>query len=304
MVSRTVLAHQVFTGVSRGHLAYLVEELADPWQAVVEGRRHKARGGARQREAGAGVRHRLVFVDRLVATLIHLRHDLPHAALGLLFGVDRSTITRAIGEMRGLLAERGCAVPDRPGLRLRTLADVFAYAQAEGIELRLDATEVQVRRPPAGRGGRRAFVSGKKKQNTMKATVVADHEGRTLWTDALRPGRMHDATAARNEGIGTCFQHFSDVEVLLDDGYLGLRRDHPGQAVTPPRKGNKISPPEVLEARLRARHRHSSKRITVEHALADHKRWKQLVRWTHRRENLPATYRAIASLVSDRNTTD
>ncbi|MFJ7416212.1 transposase, partial [Streptomyces sp. NPDC098077] len=27
-------------------------------------------------------------------------------------------------------------------------------------------------------------------------------------------------------------------------------------------------------------------------------------RWTHRRENLPATYRAIAGLVSDRNTTD
>lgn len=63
-----------------------------------------------------------------------------------------------------------------------------------------------------------------------------------------------------------------DVQVLLHDGYLGLRRDHPGQAVTPPRKGNKISPPEVLQARLRARHRHSSKRITVEHALADHKR--------------------------------
>ncbi|MEE1813390.1 transposase family protein [Streptomyces sp. BE133] len=303
MLSRTVLTHQVFTGVSRRHLASLVEELAGSWQAVVEGRRHKARGGARKREAGAGARHRLVFVDRLVATLIHLRHDLPHAALGLLFGVDRSTITRAIGEIRGLLAERGCAVPDRPGLRLRTLADVFAYAQAEGIELRLDATEVQVRRPPAGRGGRRAFVSGKKKQNTMKATVVADHQGRTLWTDALRPGRMHDATAARNEGIGTCFRHFSDVEVLLDDGYLGLRRDHPGQAVTPPRKGNKISPPEVLEARLRARHRHSSKRISVEHALADHKRWKQLVRWTHRRETLPVTYRAIAGLVSDRNTT-
>ncbi|MFH9298814.1 transposase family protein [Streptomyces sp. NPDC017520] len=304
MVGRTVLAHQVFTGVSRGHLACLVEELADPWQAVVEGRRYEARGGARKRGAGAGVRHRLVFVDRVVATLIHLRHDLPHAALGLLFGVDRSTITRAIGEIRGLLAERGCAVPDRPGLRLRTLADVFAYAQAEGIELRLDATEVQVRRPPASRGGRRSFVSGKKKQNTMKATVIADHQGRTLWTDTLRPGRMHDATAARNEGIGTCFQHFPDVEVLLDDGYLGLRRDHPGQAVTPPRKGNKISPPEVLEARLRARHRHSSKRITVEHALADHKRWKQLTRWTHRRENLPATYRAIAGLVSDRNTTD
>ncbi|MFE0654769.1 transposase family protein [Streptomyces sp. NPDC059534] len=303
MASRTVLAHRLFTGISRQHLACLVAELAGPWQTGVEGRRHEARGGARRRAAGAGARHRLVFVDRLVVTLIHLRHDLPHSVLALLFGVDRSTVTRAIGEIRALLAERGCAVPDRPGLRLRTLPDVFAYAQAEGVELRLDATEVQVRRPLAGRGGRRAFVSGKKKQNTMKATVIADRQGRTLWTDALRPGRMHDATAARNEGIGACFQHFPDVEVLLDDGYLGLRRDHPGQAITPPRKGNKISPPEVLEARLRARHRHSSKRITVEHALADHKRWKQLTRWTHRRENLPDTYRAIASLVSDRNTT-
>ncbi|MEU8649661.1 transposase family protein [Streptomyces sp. NPDC048737] len=300
MVNRTVLAHRLFTGISRRHLACLAPELAGPWEAGVEGRRHAARGGTRKRAAGAGARHQLVFVDRLVATLIHLRHDLPHSVLGLLFGVDRSTITRAIAEVRGLLAERGCAVPDRPGLRLRTLTDVFAYARAEGIELRLDATEIQVRRPPAGRDGRQAFVSGKKKQNTMKATIIADHQGRTLWTDAMRPGRLHDATATRNEGIAICFQHFPNVEVLLDDGYLGLRRDHPGQALTPPRKANKISPPEVHEARSQARHQHSSRRISVEHALADHKRWKQLTRWTHRRETLPATYRAIAGLVSDR----
>ncbi|MFJ6686911.1 transposase family protein [Streptomyces werraensis] len=302
MVNRAVLAYRLFTG-TRHHLACLVEELAASWQAGLEGRRHAARGGARKRAAGAGARHQLVFVDRLVATPIHLRHDLPHSALGLLFGVDRSTVTRAIGEIRALLASRGCAVPDRPGLRLHTPADVLAYAQAEGINLRLDATEVQVRRPPAGHGGRQAFVSGKKKQNTMKATVIADDQGRTLWTDALRPGRMHDATAARNEGIAACFQHFPTVEVLLDDGCPGLRRDHPGQAITPPRKPNKIAFPHVHTAREQARHKHSSKRITVEHALADHKRCKQLTRWTHRREVLPATYRAIAGLVSNRNIT-
>src|SRR5690606_5151904 len=250
--------------------------------------------------SGAGARHRSVFIDRLVATLIHLRHDLPHAVLGLLFDVDRSTITRAIGQLRHLLAQRGCAAPNRPGVRLRTLEDVFAYARAEGVELRLDATEVQVRRPRAGRGGRRAFVSGKKKQNTMKATVVADHQGRTQWTDAMRPGRMHDATAVRTEGIDSCFRHFPDVEVLLDDGYLSLRRDHPHQALTPPRKPNRSALPEFHERWKCHRHAHSSARITAEHALADHKRWKQLTRWTHRRENLPVTYRAIAGLVSDR----
>ncbi|MFJ9096839.1 transposase family protein [Streptomyces globisporus] len=300
MVNRAVLAHRLFTGISRHHLACLVAELAVPWQAGLEGRRHAVRGGVRKRAAGAGARHQLVFVDRLVATLIHLRHDLPHSVLGLLFGVDRSTITRAIAEIRTLLAERGCAVPDRPGLRLRTLTDVFAYAQSEGVELRLDATEIQVRRPQANRGGRRAFVSGKKKQNTMKATVIADWRGRTLWTDALRPGRMHDATAARDEGIAICFQHFPDVEVLLGDGYLGLSRDHRGQAITPPRKPRPGALPGRVEQWERDRHGHSSDRITVEHALADHKRWKQLTRWTHRRDRLPDTYRAIASLVSDR----
>ncbi|AUA17059.1 hypothetical protein CFP59_09252 [Streptomyces malaysiensis subsp. malaysiensis] len=119
MVNRAVLAHRLFTGVSQRHLARLVEELAEPWQAGAEGRRHTARGGAGKRAAGAGARHPWVFVDRLLATLIHLRHDLPHSVLGPLFGVDRSTITRAIAEIRTLLAERGCAVPVRPGLRTR-----------------------------------------------------------------------------------------------------------------------------------------------------------------------------------------
>ncbi|MGK5449782.1 transposase family protein [Streptomyces radiopugnans] len=299
-INRAVLAHRLFTGISRQHLACLVEELAAPWQAGLEGRRHAARGGARKRAAGAGARHQLVFVDRLVVTLIHLRHDLPHSVLGLLSGVDRSTITRAVAEIRTLLAERGCAVPNRPGLRLRTLTDVFAYAQAEGVELRLDTTEIQVRRPLANCGGRRAFVSGKKKQNTMKATVIADRRGRTLWTDALRPGRMHDATAARNAGIAVCFQHFPDVEVLLDDGYLGLGCDHRGQAITPPRKPRPGALPGRVQEWERERYWHSSDRITVEHALADHKRWKQLMRWAHRRDRLPDTYRAIANLVSDR----
>ncbi|MFI2242685.1 transposase family protein [Streptomyces chrestomyceticus] len=303
MTVRSVLGHPLLTGISTDHLASLTAELANPWVAGVEGRRFRDRGGERKRAPGAGARTRLVFVDRLVATLIHLRHDLPHSVLALLYGVDRSTVTRAVGEVRRLLATRGFAVPNRPGLRLRTLEDVFAYAQAEGVQLRLDATEVQVRRPAAGRGGRRAFVSGKKKQNTMKATVIADHKGRTLWTDALRPGRMHDATAARSAGISRCFAHFALVQVFLDDGYLGLGRDYPGRALTPPRKLRPGAIPPFVEARARQRHEHSSLRITVEHALADHKRWKQLTRWTHRRDRLPDTYQAIASLVSDRTTT-
>lgn len=132
-------------------------------------------------------------------TLVHLRTGLTHEALGVLYEVGSSTIGRAIREVRPLLADCGLAVPDRPDIRLRTLEDVFAHAAAEDVTLRIDGMETQVRRPRAGRPGRRAFVSGKRRQNTVKTTTISDGQGRTLWSGAQHPGRMHNQTSVRTE---------------------------------------------------------------------------------------------------------
>ncbi|WP_037845358.1 helix-turn-helix domain-containing protein [Streptomyces sp. NRRL S-455] len=102
---------------------------------------------------GAGAKHRLVFVDRLLATLVHLRHATTHGVLACWFGVDRSTITRAIGEVRPLLAERGCTVS--PDVRLRTLAEVVDHLGSSGTTGIIDGTEIRVRRPAAGRKDQR-----------------------------------------------------------------------------------------------------------------------------------------------------
>jgi Helix-turn-helix of DDE superfamily endonuclease len=153
--ARAVLSHRICTRIPARLLARLIAELADPWCGQRESRSRVRRGRERLRAVGAGPSHELVFVDRVIATLVVLRFQLPHAALAVFYGVDRSTITRAVHEIRPLLAARGFAVPGRPGLRLRTLCDVFAYAAAEGVELRIDGTEVQVRRPKAHRPGRR-----------------------------------------------------------------------------------------------------------------------------------------------------
>ena len=173
---------------------------------AAEDRLRERRGHERERAPGAGPDHDLPFTGRVIVTLVYLRFQLPQAALAELYRVHRSTITRAVREVRPLLAARGFAVPEEPGVRLRTLADVFAYAAAEGVELRIDGTEVQVRRPPAGKPGRRAFVSGKKKQNTKKAAVITGPRGNTLRAGAFRPGRMHDQTAVRTEGIADLFR--------------------------------------------------------------------------------------------------
>jgi hypothetical protein len=211
--------------------------------AAEESRLLERRGHERLRAPGAGPDHDLPFTDRVIVTLVYLRHQLPHAALAALYQVDRSAVTRAVREIRPLLAARGFAVPHRPDLRLRTLADVFTYASAHGAELRIDGTGVQVRRPRAGRPGRKAFVSGKKKMNTKKATVVTDGEGRTLWAGAFRPGRMHDQTAVRTEGIADLFTQFPQVKAKVDAGYRGLAKEFPGQVQPPPLKPKKGAPP-------------------------------------------------------------
>ena len=268
--------------------------------AAGEDRLRGRRGHERLRASGAGPDHDLPFTDRVIVTLIYLRFQLPQAALAELYGVHRSTVTRAVGEVRPLLAARGFAVPGEPGVRLRALADVFAYAAARGVELRIDGTEVQVRRPRANKPGRRAFVSGKKKMNTKKATVVTDGKGRTLWAGAFRPGRMHDQTAVRTEGIVDLFRQFPPVKVKVDAGYRGLAKEFPDQVQAPPLKPKKDAPPEETAAYEAQRHRQSSQRICVEHANAEHKQWRILQRFLGRREDFDETYLAVAGLVSDR----
>jgi hypothetical protein len=298
--ARAALSHPAFTGLSRQHLGSLIEELAGPWCAVREAALYERRGHGRARAAGAGPKHELVFTDRVVLTLVYLRTNLPHAALAELYGIGRSTVSEAIGEIRPLLARRGFAVPDRTGVRLRTLADVFAYAEAEGIQLRIDGMETQVRRPRAHRPGRRAFVSGKKRQNTIKTTTISDHQGRTLWNGADRPGRMHDQTAMRTEGIAEQLRLRPTVKAEVDEGYRGLANEFPGQVTAPPGKPKDDAPDGEKRAWREMRRRQSSRRIVVEHANAEMRQWRPLQRYTGRREDYATTHRAIAGLISDR----
>jgi hypothetical protein len=298
--ARAAWSHRICTGIGGRKLGKLIEELAPLWLAQQESRLRARRGRDRLRAEGAGPDHELPFADRVIATLVILRFQVPHAALAVFYGVHRSTITRAVGEIRPLLAQRGFAVPGQSGLRLRTLADVFAYAAAEGVKLRIDGTEVQVRRPAAHRPGRRAFVSGKKKQNTGKATAISDGAGRLLWLGAFRPGRMHDATALRTEGIEDLLRRHPDVAAEVDAGYRGLARDFPAQVSGPPKKPGKDAAPAQAARWEQQRHQQSSQRICVEHAIAEPKQWRPLQRYLGRREHFQETALAIGGLVSDR----
>ncbi|MGW2588229.1 helix-turn-helix domain-containing protein [Streptomyces virginiae] len=144
-----IVGDRRITGLSADVIAELVAELGPLWhdrhQASLEAR-------PRKRAVGAGAKHRLVFIDRLLATLVHLRHSVTHDVPACWFGVDRSTVTRAIGEVRPLLAERGCTISQ--GLRLRTLAEVIDHLGISG------QTGTSTARRSASAAGRRAQGPG------------------------------------------------------------------------------------------------------------------------------------------------
>ncbi|MEQ4605898.1 transposase family protein [Streptomyces cavourensis] len=247
---------------------------------------------------GAGAKHRLVFVDRLLATLVHLRHGGTHDVLACWFGVDRSTITRAVGEVRPLLAERGCTVS--PDVRRRTLADVVDHLGASGTTGIIDGTEIRVRRPAAGRKDRDKFISGKNKQDAVKSMVVTDAEGRALWCSPARPASCADITQARQLGLVG----------LLADGPPGrdprrCRLPGPGRTDRRPGGDTTAPPPDWYEEMYeRQRKAHSSRRIRVEHGIAHLKNWRALARHLGRREHMSDTVQAVAGLLSHQQTAD
>ncbi|MEV6695323.1 transposase family protein [Micromonospora sp. NPDC051196] len=296
------MTNRRLTGLSRSVIESLVSEVGPQWRAQ---HRDRLASRTRRRRIGAGAKHRFGFVDRLLATLVHLRHGLTHDVVAAGFGVHRSTISRSVAEIRPLLAERGCRVHD--GVRLRTLSDVVAYLGHHPQAL-MDATEVRVRRPIAGRSGRDRFVSGKARLNTMKALVICDPLGQLLFCGETRPGSMHDITQARTAGLVDLLLHAPlGVQILADAGYQGLGADTGGAVITPgpkPRKRQTSLPPSVIAAHEATRKRHSSQRIRVEHAIGHLKNWRILGRHHGRRESFDTSIRAIAGLLSEHQHTD
>lgn len=295
-----IISDRRITGLSADVIAELVAEVGPLWHE-----RHHARLASkpRKRAVGAGAKHRLVFVDRLLATLVHLRHGATHDVPACWFGVDRSTITRAVGEVRPLLAERGCTIS--PGVRLRTLAEVVDHLGAGGKTGIVDGTEIRVRRPAVGRKDRDTFISGKSKQNAVKAMVVTDADGRVLFCSPTRPGSCADITHARQSGLVKLLADGPAIEILADAGCQGLGAQTAGRVVTPPhRKFRKNAPAWYEEMHERQRKAHSSRRIRVEHGIAHLKNWRALARHLGRREHTSDTVQAVAALLSHQQTAD
>ncbi|MGG7569369.1 transposase family protein [Streptomyces sirii] len=131
--------------------------------------------------------------------------------------------------------------PRRPA---RTLSEVVDHLGASGKTGIVDGTEIRVRRPAVGRKDRDKFISGKSKQNAVKAMVVTDEDGRVLFCSPTKPGSYADITHARQLGLVKLLPEGPAVEILADAGYQGLGPQTGGHVVTPPHRKFKKSAPD------------------------------------------------------------
>ena len=160
--------------------------------------------------------------------------------------------------------QRGCTVSS--GVSLRTLAEVVEYLGSTATTGILDGTEIRVRRPKVGSTNCDAFISGKSRQNAVKAMVSTDADGRMLWCSPAVPGSCADITHARRDTADP------QVQEERPDWYEPIYQ-------------------QQCEA-------HSSRRIRVAHGIAHLKNWRSLPRPLGRREHMSSVVQAVAGLLS------
>ncbi|MCF3105951.1 ISAzo13 family transposase [Streptomyces roseoverticillatus] len=117
------------TGMPEAELDRLIDELSSALDELRERERLRYRGADRRRARGAGAKDKLTTADRVLATVLYLRKLGTRDLLAQLFGVNGSTLTRAVHQVQPLLTERGRTIPPSTA-RFRTPTDAAAFLAA------------------------------------------------------------------------------------------------------------------------------------------------------------------------------
>ncbi len=174
-------------------------------------------------------------------------------------GVHRTTVTRWVREVVGLLAARA----PRLDRALKKIA-----RKGGGVVL-LDGSVIRT-----GAENRKNY-SGKNKCHGLLVIALTDDRGRLLWVSAARPGRTSEITACRHDKL-TAHLRAAGLGAIADLGFVGLDDSGPDadpavitgyKAVRnrPLTRGQKLSNKALAAVRA-----------PVEHGFAHLKNWRVL----------------------------
>jgi hypothetical protein len=198
-----------------------------------------------------------------------LRHDQRAADLAGGNDISATTTRRWTNEVIGLLAVRA----PRLDRALRKIA------KRGGEVVLIDGTLIPTRRR-TGKANRPNY-SGKHHRHGLHFLALTDERGRLIWISAARPGRTHDATAARHDHIVAHLQA-AGLGALADLGFLGVDKpaDPDDLVIVTGYKATRYR--KLTTGQKTANKVIAAGRAPVEHGFAHLKNWRVLTKLRHR----------------------
>jgi len=244
------------TTFSHEEFRTLAEKLEPEWR---EREYQRLRRKQRTNAVGQGRKYALkTFGNLLLAAILYLRTTIGYELLGLLLGIDQTTVKRVVKRVTPLLQDRFIPVTALTKRQKRTNnLDELLKDYPELTDVIFDGTELPIQRP---KRRQKYAYSGKKKRHTKKSTVALDKRTRLfVGVSPPRKGRIHDKKQLEQTGWNQTLP--ASVQRWGDLGFVGMAGKEWRLPHKKP-KGKKLS-----KRNKRANLAHSRERIVVEHGI-------------------------------------
>ncbi len=252
--------------------AYKEQSQKDYEEQQANGERERSLGGGRKSKLSSA-KHKLEFI------LYYLKSYPTLDELAEKFDMSRSSAHYWVHKLLPILSAALAKLGMLPKREFST-PEELKEALEEAKKILIDATERKHRRPSKDETQKELY-SGKKKQHTVKNTVIATGERVIIYVGRTFAGRRHDYGMFKEEFPPEQEWLKGEGErAKLDSGYQGINKDYGIKAGIPhkkPRKSKKNPDPQLTEAEKERNKVLSKARIYVEHAIGGMKRFNILV---------------------------
>jgi len=216
--------------------------------------------------------------DKLIFILSYYKTYPTFDVLGSQFDIARSKAHVNVYKLSPILYETLVRLELMPYRRFETPEDL--KNALSGIDqVIIDATERAYRRSQ-DKEEQKEYDSGKKKQHMIKNTVMSSPDKCIIFVGRTFSGHNHDYKMLKEE-LSPDLDWFTDISVLVDLGYQGIRSDYCGDQIEiphkKPRKSKKNPEPSLSDDQKAENKALSKVRVFVENAIGGMKRYNILV---------------------------
>lgn len=243
----------------------------------------------RKRSIGAGRPYKLQLKERTLMLLMYYRLYITYSLLEYIFDLNQSNVYRDIALIEPVL--KTCIpIPEKMTKRTRRIGTIEELLELyPEMKAFIDATEQEIPRPKNKRR-RKNYYSGKKKKHTVKTQITVNKKGLILHKTKHRKGKQHDYDIFKKTGPPPIPPK---VEIGVDLGYFGIKKDYPELNVNIPVKKPKKKTLTPKEKRYNKKQRKA--RVIVEHTISRMKKF-QIMGQEFR--NRLTRYDTVTSIVS------